>query len=195
MLGPEMEKNQVQVKHASGDADFDIAMFACEAARMKHVVVLGDDTDVLVLLLHHYKPGLYETIHFQTNTNLINIPILQKSLEPASGSSMFFIHALSGCDTTSRPYCVGKSSAMRKYQGLKEFAEVFMKTEQKQEEIEEAGNKALATLYGGTANLNLERAAKFTEKVVSRSAYLPPERLPPTSKGRGMGLVCAYNPT
>ena len=56
-----------------------------------------------------------------------------------------------------------------------------MKVEQNQQDIEEAGNKALATLYGHIKDLNLERAAKFTEKVVSRSAYLPPERLPPTS--------------
>ena len=50
-----MAKHGLRVKHASGDADYDIAMAACASAHTKPVIVVASDTDILVLLLHHYK--------------------------------------------------------------------------------------------------------------------------------------------
>lgn len=119
----------------------------------------------------------------QTATKLIDISILQKSLDPVLSHSMLFIHALSGCDTTSRPYGIGKLSTMAKYCSLQEFSRIFMLENQNYKDIEPAGNQALATLYGCMPgkDLNFQRASKFTEKVASSSSYLPPERLPPTS--------------
>ena len=51
------------------------------------------------------------------------------------------------------------------------------------DDIGKSGHQALLTIYGcsPTSDLDFERAAKFSEKVVSSSSYLPPERLPPTS--------------
>lgn len=74
-------------------------------------------------------------------------------------------------------------SAINKYKDLQNASKVFMDADRSHDEIEKAGNEALATLYGAPqgSDLNFERAAKFSEKVVSSSSYLPPERLPPTS--------------
>ena len=57
---------------------------------------------------------------------------------------------------------------------MKEFSDVFLQKERTQQEIEEAGNKALAAVYGGMRDLDLERASKFTEKVASQSCYMTP---------------------
>ncbi len=183
LLGSVMEKTGIQVQHSQGDADYDIAMSACNIALTKPVVVVGDDTDLLILLQHHFSPTVHETIFLQTSTKLIDISVLKDSVSPDLSHSLLFIHALSGCDTTSRPYGIGKTSAMGKYADLQEASKLFMLANSKHEDIEKAGNQALAILYGSVHgwDLNFERASKFTEKVVSSSCYMPPERLPPTS--------------
>ena len=88
---------------------------------------------------------------------------------------------MTGCDTTSRLFGVGKMSAINKFQDLVEPASVFLMTEQTQSEIEKQGELALEKLYGAKSGLNFERAARFSSKVATRSTYLPPEVLPPTS--------------
>ena len=184
LLGAEMEKTgRIHVKHSPGDADYDIAVCACTVALTTPVVVVADDTDILMLLQHHFQPTVHENIYLQTSTKMIDIGILQKSLEPSLSQSLLFIHALSGCDTTSRPYGIGKLSAMGKSCDLHLAAKLFLSADKTHKKIEEAGNQAIATIYACKygPNLNFERASKFTEKVASSSTYLTPERLPPTS--------------
>jgi hypothetical protein len=183
LLGSEMEKVDIKVKHSPGDADYDIAMSACTIAQTKPVVVVGDDTDLLIILQHHFTPADHETIYMQTSTKLIDISILKATLDPDLSRSLLCIHALSGCDTTSRPYGIGKLSAMGKYCDLQNCSELFLMADGSHQDVECAGNKAIATLYGCMfgSDLNFKRASKFTEKVSTSSCYLPPERLPPTT--------------
>jgi hypothetical protein len=183
LLGSEMGKKGIQVTHSLGDADYDIAMTACTIALTMPVVVVGDDTDLLILLQHHFSLSNHEAIYLQTTTKLIDVSILKKEMDPDLSHSLLFIHALSGCDTTSKPYGIGKMSAMSKYRVLNKMAKLFLVADASHEEIEISGNQAIATIYGCKqgSDLNFERASKFTEKVASISGYLPPERLPPTS--------------
>ena len=111
---------------------------------------------------------------------ILDISVLQNTLQTGLSRSLLFIHALSGCDTTSRPYGVGKLSAIAKYEELEGCASLFLSEQQSHADIEQAGHQALATLYG-CSDLNSGRVLKFTQKVISSSSYLPPERLPPTA--------------
>jgi 5'-3' exonuclease len=183
LLGSEMNEKGIQVSHSSGDADYDIAMTACRIALTMPVVVVGDDTDLFILLQHHFSIENHHAIYLNTATKLIDISILKKELDPDLSYSLLFIHALSGCDTTSKPHGIGKMSAMGIYRELKEFTVFFMAAATNREEIEQVGNQAIATVYGckHCSDLNLKRASRFIEKVASSSGYLPPERLPPTS--------------
>ena len=130
-------------------------MCACHIAQTKPVVVMAEDTDVLVLLQHHYTPTSHHTIYMQTGTRLIDISRIQKTLDVELSRTLLFIHALSGCDATSRPYGIGKTSAMSKYRSLTEYSKVFLKPNQQRADVEEAGNHALAILYGGTSRSDL----------------------------------------
>lgn len=179
----ESQLSDSPLRQIKKNADYDIAMVACRIALTQPVVVVGDDTDLLILLQHHFSPINHEAIYLQTKTKLIDISILKKELDPDLSNSLLFIHALSGCDTTSKPSGIGKLAAMAKYRGLKKFAELFMVASKNQDEIELSGNEAIATLYGCKhgPDLNFERASKFNQKVASSFGYLPPERLPPTS--------------
>ena len=101
-IGSELEKAGVELYHSAGDADFDIVS-TCSMAKRRSVVVVGDDTDLLVLLLHHLSPE-HHVIFLQTASKILNIRILQDHLAPNLTASLLFLHAITGCDTTSRPY-------------------------------------------------------------------------------------------
>jgi hypothetical protein len=78
LLGSDMEKDGgIQVRHSSGDADYDIAMSACAIATSQPVVVVGNDTD-LILLQYHFNSANHQAIYLQTSTKIIDISILQR---------------------------------------------------------------------------------------------------------------------
>lgn len=53
LLSAKMLEKGIKTKHADADADVLIALTAIESAKTKPTVLLGEDTDLLVLLLHH----------------------------------------------------------------------------------------------------------------------------------------------
>ena len=180
-IGSELEKAGLEVKHCAGDADYDIVLTACTMAERRPVILVGDDTDLLVLLLHHLKPTDHD-IYLQTTNKILNIHTLQDHLGPTILSSLLFLHGVTGCDTTSRLYGIGKVMAMGKCDKLKDHASTFMKPNQSHDDICKHGEATLEVLYSCKPgnSLDFQRAATFSSKVASRSAYLPPESLPPT---------------
>ena len=50
LLSAQLEKNKCKVHHAPGDADQLIVWKAVESATMVNTMLVGDDTDLLVLL-------------------------------------------------------------------------------------------------------------------------------------------------
>ncbi|MPC60671.1 hypothetical protein E2C01_054727 [Portunus trituberculatus] len=55
-IGSELEKAGVNLHHSAGDADYYIVSTACIITKRTSVAVVGEDTDMLVLLLHHLSP-------------------------------------------------------------------------------------------------------------------------------------------
>ena len=96
-----------------------------------------------------------------------------------------FVHAVGGCDTTSRLFGIGKGVPLRKLKSDSHFrqqAEVF-KNKTSKEEVFTAGEKALVSLYGGRTNESLDtlRYRRFCEKVSGGTSCVQVQTLPPTS--------------
>ena len=53
LVGMKLEEIGCQVKYATGDADRDIAVTAVNESLHQHVTVIGEDTDLLVLMLFY----------------------------------------------------------------------------------------------------------------------------------------------
>ncbi|GFN80278.1 LOW QUALITY PROTEIN: hypothetical protein PoB_000678400 [Plakobranchus ocellatus] len=105
-LGDVLEKDGCEVLHAQGDADTLIVRTAVSCAINKTTVVIGEDTDLLVLLLHHAnihnRPLL---LKYRSNTKKhkqIDILSMKIRLGPLICHLLPFLHAINGCDTTSR---------------------------------------------------------------------------------------------
>ncbi len=64
--------------HSSQDADFNIMKLAFNVATSKPVSVVGDDTDLIVLLLHHYSQDDLKDVYMQLANMHINTIVLQK---------------------------------------------------------------------------------------------------------------------
>ena len=111
-----MQQECLAVSHSSGDVDYDIVMIACVIT----------DTDFIVLLQHHFTPRIHEKVYLQTSTKVIDISILDRRVNPNISRPLLFIHALSECDTTSKPYGIGQSTVVGKCCELKEATKIFL---------------------------------------------------------------------
>ena len=114
-LSNELRREGHDVRNSLGDADTQIVAAALEYAEYanKDVVVVAADTDVLVLLMFHWKNGmnLYMLSDVPSNKEakqVWKIEDLVISAGDVIASHILFIHAWSGCDTTSALYGQGK---------------------------------------------------------------------------------------
>ena len=62
MVGDHLEMKKCEVHHAPGDADLLIVQKAVKLATRVNTVLVGDDTDLLILLCYHAKLGLPQYI-------------------------------------------------------------------------------------------------------------------------------------
>ena len=83
--------------------------------------MVGDDTDLLVLLCYHANTDDGYNVFFKPepkanakSSKVWNIQKTRKSLGDGVYSNILFIHALLGCDSTSRVHGIGKAAVLRK---------------------------------------------------------------------------------
>ena len=97
-----------------------------------------------------------------------------------------FLHALTGCDTTSRVFGIGKGTVLKNlasYNRFQDQSAVFMKEDATHEEVAKAGEKALISIYKGknTDTLDNLRYQKFITKSAKSKNIVQVRTLPPTS--------------
>ena len=117
----------IQTSHAIGDADLLIVLTAVKCSMSRHTVLVGDDTDLLVLLCYHASP-LSMPIYFHPSpkshreTVYWDIHNLPKHLGANVCQNILFIHANLGCDTTSKLYGYGKGVGITLFKNVNHFA-------------------------------------------------------------------------
>ncbi len=192
MITAELRRSGCDVINAPGDADVDIVKAAVEASLVHPTTLIGEDTDLLVLLLY-YAQGDSKDLYFRSDKTkadgsfkVYDIKHLQEILGHDVCLQLMFIHAMTGCDTTSRIFTVGKKAAFQKLvKGdpvLQVCAGAFTVPNQTTDVIDDLGCQAMVILFGGrsTDSLAITRFNTFSKKVVSASSFVTPERLPPT---------------
>ncbi|KAG1697184.1 hypothetical protein GQR58_006011 [Nymphon striatum] len=146
-------------------------------AKVANTVLVGDDTDLLVLLCYHadmtskdifFRP---EPKANSTKCRAWNIKKTKDLLGSRVCKVILFIHAILGCDSTSRLQGLGKGMALKlamkdtKSHGL---AQIFCGNSSK-DKVMKAGEDALVILYNGSAKDDLDklRYKRYCEKVKS----------------------------
>lgn len=176
------------VIYARGDADITIAQTATKCAQHQITAVIGEDTDLLVLLAHHADAAAHDIFFYSDKQGGKSKYWSIKQLIHVLGETrhlLLFLHAVTGCDTTSRPYGIGKGTALRKLlqnDELKSLAGTFLQ-QRTQEDVSDAGERALVLLYNGRCGENLDqlRHRLFCSKVAVGTTFIQVHSLPPTS--------------
>ena len=191
MLRQKLDQNGCSTLQAEGDADVLIAKTAVKLSESQATTLVGDDTDLLILLLYHYDPQSRELFfrpepRQNTRSRTWAIKEVKGALGEKLCGNLLFLHSFLGCDTTSRVYGLGKGIVVKKFKESQFFqlqASVFNDVDKSVKEIAKAGEEALVSLYNGKPGQKLDdlRFQKYCEKVASRKAQLQPQNLPPTS--------------
>ena len=190
LLCSAFENQGIETKRASEDADSDIVRTALDkSTSFENVLIIGEDVDLLVLLnglgstidVYFQKSGRGESGCVQFSTTSFN----RGELEFSPGFELF-LHAFSGCDTTSALFWQGKTklwSVLQKNHHLVDLATVFLLPDASHEAIARAGEKCLVALYGGDDNHDSLHGLRYQLFVkTAANAKVNLARLPPTEE-------------
>ncbi|MEW8547735.1 MAG: hypothetical protein AB2693_29860 [Candidatus Thiodiazotropha sp.] len=193
-LREKFSENGIRALHAEGDADLLIVKTAVESAEGDPTILIGEDTDLLILLCHYasldandifFKPE--QRRNMKTAARVWNIRETKLKLGSDLCKDLLFVHAILGCDTTSSVFGLGKGLALKKYlkdKNFRECAAVFSNDEHiSVDEIIKYGERAMVILFGGKPEEKLDslRLSIFYQKVAGSVKFIKPENLPPTS--------------
>ncbi|XP_072153362.1 uncharacterized protein [Bemisia tabaci] len=184
--------SQIKVYQAEDDADTLIVNKAISVVREtnKQVAIVGEDIDLLVLMVALtpapsdvplLKPGKGKNAAqiFSANELQTSNANLKKSI--------LFIHAVSGCDTTSAFRGKGKGTFIKlleKCAEVSRIAEKFNEIDCTQEELCQAGEQLVLLLYGAKKSvtaLNKCRFQCFNRALARQKTEVKLQTLPPTS--------------
>ena len=139
------------------DANSKIVSTALELAKQNQVVIVTDDTDVAVILLHHRKEDLKD-IFFMSGSKCCSIKVAQSRFGDIK--EHLFMHAWTGCDSTSATFGKGKPTFTKlqkklwKLQNVSDIMNDYWATEN---DVGEAAVVAFIEIYGGSLESNLTK--------------------------------------
>ena len=192
MLAAKLKAEGCDVYHADADADLLIVQKGIEASVEEETAVIGEDTDLLILLIYHANKESKKVYFYSESkqnargTNVWDIKLCKELLGKDICNNILFLHAILGCDTTSSLYGIGKGLSLKIFQQNKHLqrqAAVFQNDLANSEEIASAGEHALVCLYKGKVGEGLDalRYNTFCDKAISGKSVISPQVLPPTS--------------
>ncbi|KAJ8879191.1 hypothetical protein PR048_019797 [Dryococelus australis] len=198
MITDELRKGHCTVFYAPGDADVDIVKAAVKASLIKLLRLLA-------------KIPIYLSYYFITHSQIVKISTLDQTSQELMASikymtsneynksfgndtcvQLLLIHSVTGCDTTSRLYGVGKKKVFQKLMKgdpvLQSCARAFTTPNQTTELIDDLGCQGRKC----TESLAKMRYNTFSKKVASGSSFVTPKHLPPTEFAAKLHCRRAY---
>ena len=185
-----MRQNGCDVIQAEGDADVEIAKAAINMSAFRPTTRIGEDTDLLVLLLYHAEVSKCIELYFRSDkakSHVYNIKVLKQVLGEAVCNDLLFLHAFTGCDSVSRVFGIGKKVGfqriIKKEKAMKDCSKAFSTPKQSQDVVETNGCKAMVALFNADQKDSLAsiRYNMLCKKAARAKMFVTPERLPPTA--------------
>lgn len=190
-LGDHLSSKGFQIHHATGDADLLIVKTAIASSKKNKTLLIGSDTDLLCLLLH-YSEEIDHHLYLKNEPKngvrgkIWDIKQLSSALGKEVCKCILFAHAILGCDTTSKPYGIGKMKALELLTTdftFQTFAGKFYEKNISTQEIVRVGERAMTIIYGGPIHEGIEtlRYKTYQRKISLASSFVNPQELSPTS--------------
>ena len=192
LLTIHLETAGCKVYQAEADADRLIVSTAISLYESeRESIIVGEDADILVLLIALANPLTDIKIMNPANKFHPHKVYSSKCIQMAMGdmkNNLLFLHAMTGCDTTSAFYRKGKKLPFKKLKEdveLQHIVQVFNDSQACTEDIAAAGEAFILVMYGGRMNSNLDECRYHTvlRTIAKQPAHARFElaTLPPTS--------------
>lgn len=187
LLKKHLSDNGFTVKQAYEDADRDIIATAVEVSpRFESVVIVGEDTDLLVLMTHMAKN--HQNVYFRKagkGSTAAKLYSINSFKHKVLLEHILFIHAFSGCDTVSAIFGMGKNriiNVLKQNRQLREGLKFFKNPNPSKNQIATSGENVIIALYGGKESddsIDTVRYRLFAQSGIKTKTDF--SRLPPTS--------------
>lgn len=171
ILRSQLEHHGINTRKATDDADLMVVATAIEKSRDSAAVVIGEDIDLAVLLIARTLSD-QDIILVKPNRGKVPTTLYSTQELQAKGlNSILFLHAFTGCDTTSAAFRKSKIGLCKLYlksREIQEAAKVFYHPSSTPEQIQEQGFKCFLRWYGAKQNetsLNNFRYQSFLKSV------------------------------
>lgn len=190
MLVQKFNDKFIKTRQAAADADRLIVQTALSESGYSHpVVVIGTDTDLLVMLISLAPPDCDMYMLCSTNPiALYNITLIQNAVGNKK-PHLLFAHSVTGCDTVSALFGVGKKKAIDILDQYTDddSLDVFTNETSSKEQIASVGEKFILKLYGAPKSvdkLDKQRYLSYNKSIrrSSLTTAFKLESLPPTSR-------------
>ena len=169
------------VEVSRGDADTLIVSSALEFARNGQAVTgVAKDTDVLIMLVYHWRNGM-DDIFIRKESRpgeMISVKEAISSIPVVIQRHILLIHAWSGCDTTSATFGHGKLYLMKMLNRVPEvqnLSTIVSDRDAPAGEVGSAGLRLFCLLYGGTKTDTLTslRYARYVTMMAKSNKVAP----------------------
>ena len=115
LISNDLRKSGCHVVESEGDADLEIVQAAIALASLSSTTLIGEDTDLLVLLLYHTHVS--DDLYFRSDRGkgpAFDIKAMKEILKVEICDRLLFVHAITVCDTTSRIFGIGNNQSSKK---------------------------------------------------------------------------------
>ena len=192
LLSSTFRKCAINVEQCDNDADTSIVRQALAAAVGGSVEVRAEDTDVLVMLVHHTSITNHP-IFLTTSRGSYDVKKIRDALPERKRKYLLFCHAFSGCDTVSAIAGHGKTTLFDRLCAGKvdEHMEVFLEIETNKDTVISAGVEIFKYIYlASDTTLSATRYNMFSRKAAA--GIIKPEALPPTEGAAAQHSLRSY---
>lgn len=192
----EFEKSGISVKESNDDADTLIVHTAVENGTNYNLVfIIGNDVDLLVILcgstdknnIYLMKPGRAKIPTKYYSTESFSYDTVKEHI--------LFIHAISGCDTTSAIFRQGKKKVANLFKikpNIGELVSIFKNSDADPIALLESGETFLCLLYGeNETSLNHIRYNNFVKSITKSKFNLA--CLPPSTEASKQHIYRTYH--
>ena len=110
LISKRLQEKGCHTIQTEGDADFDVVKAAVAMSAYTSTTLIGEDTDMFVLLLYRSATNDCKYLYFRSDKgerNVYSFAVLTRLLGDDVCCDRLFVHAFSRCDTTSRIFRVG----------------------------------------------------------------------------------------
>ena len=174
----QLNKNNVLCSQSRADADHMIAHTVLHSAALldRTIILLGNDTDLLVMLIDKVTPNTKLHVQFSSNPDVIfSIDQIQQSLSVVLKSHLLILHAFTGCDNVSAIYNIGKRTAVSVLNAVPsddlQCLDVFNYKGVSHKDVAQAGEFLMLKLYGAKRASSLDdyRHVMYMQRVSRKS--------------------------